>query len=169
MRVRTRILGVFAGVATATFSANAADFTLNVPLELKSMHPDFNGARVSCGVYGSVNGKVELIGSGYKDIFDYQVQGGSYSGTVTIAFNATAGMDPALGEKYSCDLLLAFRGRSSYVQNNQIPAFMRTDGPYPRDESQPFVISASGPIPKAPHVAPKTPGKPVERFLPKPR
>lgn len=136
----------FAGLTAWTFSARAEDFTFEVPLELVAT--PFNGARISCGVYGTVDGKTNLIGGGYRDIFAYQIVDGSYNGVVEIAFNAKSGMQPALAERYSCSLLVAIPGGSSYVQTNDVEALMKPDGLYPKDPQAPFRVSAYGPIPK---------------------
>jgi hypothetical protein len=134
-------------VLSAYGTGYSADFTFRVPVDL--VNTQFNMARISCGVYGTVNGKVELIGSAYKDIFDYEIKNGNYNNTVEIGVSATYGMDPNLAESYGCDLLVATSGRISFIQTNDIEELMRADGPYPKDPAKPFRVSVRGSIPKS--------------------
>jgi hypothetical protein len=150
LRTSKRLTAIASALCAGVLGASAwgADFTINVPVELRNLNPAFCCARVACGVYGTIQGKVELIASGYQDLFRQNFGYGDMVTTLHFGLNAYPGKDPALAESYNCDLLLGVNGRPSYVQTNQLTDFLKPDGIYPRDTSQPFVVSVHGTIPK---------------------
>ncbi|THB80838.1 MAG: hypothetical protein D3926_05080 [Desulfobacteraceae bacterium] len=85
-------------LSTATASS-AEDFTFNIPVKVKNMHPQIKKLYCHCGVY--VPGSKHFMGSGYTRV---PLKNGAYSGTVTLKFNAK-GYDPATAEKWHCHML----------------------------------------------------------------
>ncbi len=73
----------------------ATDFTFVVPVNLSHIPSEFSNFQLNCWVYSHGT----PIGNGAS--FPRLV-GGAFSGDVTVAFNASAGHDPATADQYSC-------------------------------------------------------------------
>jgi hypothetical protein len=110
LSTKFRLAAVVALFACAS-AANAADFTFNVPVSLKSILPADVPGSVMCHVYsvvpppglGNIPGGATSIGMGSKP---FTLSKGGYSGTVTVAVNADPGKDPANVRGYICALSL---------------------------------------------------------------
>lgn len=107
---RFRIAGVAALFACAS-AASAADFTLNVPVSLKSILPADVPAFINCQVYsvvpppglGNLPSGSASMGVGSKS---FSLSKGGYAGTVAVTVDAGAGKDPANARGYICWLAL---------------------------------------------------------------
>ncbi len=138
---RTTIaLARLAACALAVFapaSALAEDFTVNVPIQLKTMPEAFTRGKVECSAHAAVSGY--LIGSGGSN---FDVVGGNYTGTVVVKFNADAGRDPGQAASIGCGLWLSTAGSNTWVHPSIIG-----DGTY-IDRTQPFREVSTVQIPK---------------------
>ena len=83
-------------------STLAADFILHVKVDAKKLHQDLSAFRVHCtvgngaGVFNSSN----TIGSGHADI--PRPANGIINETVTVAFDAASGKNPADATRFGC-------------------------------------------------------------------
>ncbi len=110
LSTKFRLAAVAALFASASV-ASAADFTFNVPVNLKSILPADVPAYISCQVYsvvppaplGTIPGGGTAIGMGSKP---FTLSKGGYAGTVAVTANADAGKDPANARGYICWLML---------------------------------------------------------------
>lgn len=98
--------------ALAPASALAEDFSLNVPVKLSSLVPGVTGGLVACvvgpGSIAAVQRPIthagERIGFGIET---FPIDSSrSFAGTVTVAFDADTGKDPAAATHYKCWLQL---------------------------------------------------------------
>ncbi len=92
-------------VATACFAAAspafATDYTFNVPVRISNLR-FAESVEVTC----------QTSGPGYtpsRGTVTVAVTDGSYSGTVTVAFNSAHPLDRALANAYQCMLLVHYR------------------------------------------------------------
>ena len=123
-------------LATLGGAAYGADFTIEVPVELRGLHPGFTRGQVSCGVYmpGVAPAFGAPMGNG-ASAPPFTITAGSYSGVVTVEFNATGGRDPARAAEYSCNLQLnAFGSTDTFFDAG---AIMAERSPYYRVEARP--------------------------------
>lgn len=99
-----------AAIALAiTGTASAADFTLNLPVEISDLQADVSNAKVKCWVSDEFG---EPVAKGSTEI-----PTDGYSGTITVEAN-TAGMDwvrppsAAIGGSWSCYLVVSKDGQN---------------------------------------------------------
>lgn len=131
-------------------AAYGADFTIEVPVELRDLHPGFTRGQVSCAVYtpGVAPAYGAPMGNGVSAP-PFTITAGSYSGVVTVVFNARGGRDPAQATEYSCALQLnAFGSTDTLFDAGTI---MAERSPYYRVEARPrtgapLTVTVRGPI-----------------------
>lgn len=139
MKKRLTLLTAVLGTAFAAGVA-AADFSISVPVELRSLQPAITRVKVSCVVqttsYFDNNPNLNLgTGASAPQV----VTNGEFVGTLTVAVNAYSGKDPAMGKGYRCDLHLEADGKWFIAKTNPT---------YPFDPAKPAKTIVTGTIPK---------------------
>lgn len=71
----------------------AEDFTVSVPIDLKSLPSTVSGGLLVVDAYWKTN--TDLYSIGHSDVF-FDVVGGNYSNTIIVKFNADTNRDPNL-------------------------------------------------------------------------
>ena len=104
--------GTVAVLFACASAANAADFTFNVPVGLKSILPADTPAYVNCQIYSTVPSPArgvlprgsDSMGVGAKA---FTLSKGGYEGPpIAVPVNAEPGKDPANARGYICWLML---------------------------------------------------------------
>ncbi|OGQ80915.1 MAG: hypothetical protein A3F90_00685 [Deltaproteobacteria bacterium RIFCSPLOWO2_12_FULL_60_19] len=104
----------------AAAPAAAVDFTINIPVTLENM-PAARRVEVNCTAQRTADGSTEpgsIVGSGSGSA---AVSDGRFSGTITVAFNASASAPPGLARSYSCIIMvhgIASDGRAFFSSYN---------------------------------------------------
>jgi hypothetical protein len=94
----------------AALPAAADDFTFEIPITIKNMHPDITQGWVDCFTSRGIkdNGKPSIQGN--DKIGDgstaFKISSGNYHGNIIVRFNALPGMNPAEAVAYRCHLRL---------------------------------------------------------------
>lgn len=120
-------------------AANAADFTINVPVELHGLQPQITQARVSCVVQSTTyftNNPYVKVGVGSAPA--QAISNGEFNGTFAVPVNAYSGKDPASARSYRCDLHLYADGAWFIAKTNP---------KYPFDPSKTAKTIVTGKIP----------------------
>lgn len=123
----------------AALTANAADFTINVPVELHALQPEITQVRVSCMLVSSptfTNNPYLKIGVGSAPA--QTVSNGELNGVFPVQVNAYSGKDPAKARSYRCDLHL-FADGAWFIA--------KTNPKYPLDPAKPSKTITVGQIP----------------------
>jgi hypothetical protein len=103
------------GVAT---TAQASDFTFNVPLNLQNLHTEVRSAYVDCRVFKTRGDytAASVIGGGGRYKTDIPVDSnGNYRGTLTVGFDADSGKNASDARYYECDLNINGGNLTSYT------------------------------------------------------
>lgn len=95
--------------APALSVGSTAQFTFNVPVQLRAIHQDNNAFSVHCSV--GRRGTSDWFGSGRQ--MGSLDAGGSFTGSVTVKLNVNPGRDPAEAQVYRCGLYLIGRAESA--------------------------------------------------------
>lgn len=103
-------------VGASLLAANAAwaqdaDFTFNVPLDLKAMHPSIRSAGVTCQTFKAPGSYVEanVIARGQRagdDAILTLDANGNFRGTVQVKARTLPGKSPSAATYYECDLVI---------------------------------------------------------------
>lgn len=123
----------------AALTASAADFTINVPVELHGLQPQITQVRVNCVVVSTptfTNNPYVKIGVGLAPA--QPVSNGEFNGSFAVQINAYSNKDPASARSYRCDMHL-------YADGAWFIA--RTNPKYPLDPSKPSKTVVTGQIP----------------------
>jgi len=88
--------------------AHAADFVIQVPIKLQRLMENVREVMVSCV---AMNEDEDKIGAGRQKV---TLSGESYSGTVTVSFDADYGNNPNDATQYTCTLRLRQIGGQEY-------------------------------------------------------
>lgn len=125
-----------------TGHALAEDFTFNIPIELHNIPSQLSHWRISIGVYDSVvDYDHELaIGNSYFDISN-----GEFVQTVTVKFNAFPAVQAIKGKASVYTVMLSCESMYVAPGSNASQA-MKLDGPFPYDNTKPFVWRIQGNI-----------------------
>jgi hypothetical protein len=110
--------------------AYSEDFTFNVPVDIKNLHPDLKKGAINCTIH---NKSKQWIGQSEK-YFD--IINGSYSGTVVVKFNTTPPSNNVNAYYWACALYLP-PGIVPNLGNYFACDVTKPDGPYSRDTSKP--------------------------------
>lgn len=119
-------------------AASAADFTINVPVELHGLQPQITQIRVSCVVLSSqefTNNPYMKVGVGGAPA--QPVSNGEFNGTFAVPVDAYSGKNPASARSYRCDLHLYADGAWFIAKTNPN---------YPLDPSKPAKTIVTGQI-----------------------
>lgn len=95
-------------MAVAPALASAADFTIEVPLELSGIPPLLTQGKVRCVMLFDNNSEA----SDYVYSTPFAISGGSYAGTARVEINTTRAANVA---KYGCVLWVGRNGEAGYV------------------------------------------------------
>ncbi len=115
----------------------AEDFTVTVPIQIKTMPVAYTRGMVQCSADPPA-------GSGYTigmHQFFFDIVGGNYTNTAVIKFNADPGRDPGQATSIGCGLWLSTASGNTWVHPSMIG-----DGTV-IDRTQPFKESSSVQIP----------------------
>lgn len=132
-------IGLLLSLQVVVPSAHAADFNITVPINVRDFHPSIYEVVVKCSAHDGI--RLIALSSGSAPI-----SGGSFSGDITVRFDAFSGRDPATAATYSCNM--HFRGRdprTGAVVNYFSPSSVYR---FPLARGQPFNrVSGPHPIP----------------------
>lgn len=84
------------------------DFTFNVPVEFKNIHPSLTHFNI--GVVVKAKGYTHYVASNFRRI---KFKNGAFSGVVTIEMDAFSGMDPAKADSWEVTLGFAKNNSTS--------------------------------------------------------
>jgi len=134
-----------AALLAFTPAAYAEDFNITVPLDMSNLPPNIAGIMVSCAV---ITGEPRLGGRYVGNLTKrVDVKGGAFRGNVTINFNATAGLDPALVTHYECSS--SFVGDERGVTVHYFNDSFATSSRFPVTAGAPFRLKTGVlPIPR---------------------
>lgn len=99
--------------------ANAADFTINVPVQLHGLQPQITQVKVSCVVQSTpyfTNNPYVKIGVGSAPA--QPVSNGEFNGTFAVQVNSYPGKSPASARSYRCDMHMFADGAWFIAQTN---------------------------------------------------
>lgn len=119
-------------------AASAADFTINVPVELHGLQPEITQVKVSCVVQSTNffdNNPNHNIGT--ASATPQAVSNGEFNGVFAVQVNAFSGKDPAMAHSYRCDLHMLADG-AWYIA--------RTNPKYPLDPAKTSKTIVTGQI-----------------------
>lgn len=136
--MKARLIALPALLGT-TLAASAADFTINVPVELHGLQPEITQIRVSCVVQSTpyfTNNPYVNIGSALAA--PQAVSNGELNGVFAVLIDAASGKDPAMARSYRCDLHMYAEGAWFIAQTNP---------KYPLDPAQQSKTSVTGQLP----------------------
>ncbi len=137
--MKTSCLIALPALLGTALAASAADFTINVPVELHALQPEITQVKVSCVVQSSpyfTNNPYVNIGS--ASAAGQPVSNGEFKGTFTVEVNAGSGKDPAMARSYRCDLHLYADGAWFIAKTNP---------KYPLDPAKTSKTTVTGQIP----------------------
>jgi len=123
----------FAAVLLLSVGATfAADFTFEVPVELRHVHPDFMEGNVSCDVYDESRRRISPV-AGTRG---FPIAREAYRGIVTVEIST---VDAWRARRYKCELGLVQRASillegaviSRYGTDATVPSVWRVEGEIP--------------------------------------
>jgi hypothetical protein len=136
--------------------AEESPFTINVPVDLRDMHPDISGGEISCSVMDDQKSPV----AGGSARFSIDPKTRSFNHTVPVITHLISGKAPQDARNYECRLTLA--DNSDGMRPKQ-PGSEAAQGD-PRFEpaaGAPFSPIVNGPVPPAlPSIS--APAKPIK-------
>lgn len=136
-------------------SANAADFTFTVPVDIRSLPPEVTQVGVTCVAARWPAGSTTGAGSRNIATFPYEmrrVSGGAYRGEFTVSGNAGPGVDPTQATHFDCELQLqsTLRGVPTIMSGyTPMAGGVTISGNLPVAEGAPFVARVTGPLPRS--------------------
>jgi len=143
MRARHRLVTALAALAFGLpASASAEDFTFTVPVELASLPAEINYGWAFCDLVIREPGRSALSAGNAGRGFT--ISGGAYRGEVTVAVNASPGIEPARVTHYKCYLSLA-----GTLRGERVTYSFRDEGftlPLPVAPGAPFTPRIEGSV-----------------------
>lgn len=142
----------FAGIAQ---SANAADFTITVPVDIRALPPEVTEVGVTCVAARWPSGSTTSAGSRTIASFPHEmrrVSGGAYRGEFTVSGNAGPGVDPAQATHFDCELQLqsTLRGVPTLMSgHNRMADGVLITGNLPLADGAPFLVRVTGALPRS--------------------
>jgi hypothetical protein len=120
-------------------AASAANFTINVPVELHGLQPEITQVKVSCVVQSSnFFDNNPNLNIGTASAAPQAVSNGEFNGVFAVQVNAFSGKDPAMARSYRCDL---------HMQADGAWYIARTNPKYPLDPAKTSKTVVTGQIP----------------------
>lgn len=107
--------------------AFAGDFNFTVPVTLTNLPPTILRGKVRCNAVQTVPGSFLPRGEGWSP--EFAIVSGAYSGTVSVEVSAPRDVDPALADRYDCDLFLQVRRTSGTVTYYSAYDLAQVSGP----------------------------------------
>ena len=137
MKIAIAIVQFIVVLSLSASFVYAADFTFEVPVELRNVHPDFNQGNVFCELRDGSGLAMGPVGS-----YRFPIVGGNYTGSVIVEIST---IDASRARRYRCELALTRSVATGTREGDLLEAAVVSR--YGRNATAPSVWQVQGDIP----------------------